>query len=81
LAYLNQIYYRIAKTQEDKMELLRLIESIRTPFLDTLIGLITRLGEETIGIVILCLVFWCISKKAAYIIGIAFFLSSRQYKV
>jgi len=58
------------------MEILRLIESIRTPFLDTLIGLITRLGEETIGIVIMCLVFWCISKKIAYVIGVSFFLSS-----
>jgi len=58
------------------LEILRLIESIRSPFLDTVLGLITRLGEETIGIVILCLVFWCISKRAAYVIGVAFFLSS-----
>jgi len=58
------------------MELLRMIEGIRTPFLDTLIGLITRLGEETIGIVILCLIFWCICKKCGYIMGVAFFLSS-----
>jgi undecaprenyl-diphosphatase len=58
------------------MELLKLIEGIRTPFLDTVVGLITRLGEETIGIVILCLVFWCLSKRIAYVIGIAFFLSS-----
>ena len=58
------------------MELLRSIEEIRTPFLDTLIGLITRLGEETIGIVILCFIFWCICKKSGYIIGVAFFLSS-----
>jgi len=58
------------------MELLRLIEGIRTPFLDTLIGLVTRLGEETVGIVILCLIFWCISKRTAYIIGVSFFLSS-----
>ena len=58
------------------MELLRLIESIRTPLLDTAVGLVTRLGEETIGVFVLCVVLWCISKKAAYIIGIAFFLSS-----
>ena len=57
------------------MEILRFIESIRTPFLDTLVGLITRLGEETIGIVLLCLIFWCISKKIAYVIGVSFFLS------
>ena len=58
------------------MELLKIIESIRTPFLDTVIGLITRLGEETLGMLILCLILWCISKKTAYVIGIAFFLSS-----
>jgi len=57
------------------MELLWLIEGIRTPVLDTLIGMVTRLGEETIGIILLCLFFWCISKKTAYIIGVVFFLS------
>ena len=57
------------------MELLKLLEGIRSPFLDTVIGLITRLGEETVGIVILCLIFWCISKRAAYGIGAAFFFS------
>ena len=59
-----------------RMELLKSIAEIRTPFLDTLIGLVTRLGEETIGIVILCVFFWCISKKVAYVIGVSFFLSS-----
>ena len=57
------------------MELLRAIENIRSPFLDTVIGLVTRLGEETIGVVILCAIFWCISKRIAYVIGIAYFLS------
>ena len=57
------------------MEMLRLIEEIRSPFLDTVIGLVTRLGEETIGVVILCAIFWCISKRTGYVIGIVFFLS------
>jgi len=57
------------------MELLKMIEGIRSPFLDTLIGLITQLGEETVGVVILCAIFWCINKKFAYIIGVSFFLS------
>ncbi|MDR0464059.1 MAG: phosphatase PAP2 family protein, partial [Treponema sp.] len=57
------------------MEFLRMLESIRSPFLDTVFGLITRLGEETIAIVVLCAIFWCISKRAAYGIGIAYFLS------
>jgi len=57
------------------MEFLRMLESIRSPFLDTVFGLITRLGEETVAIVVLCAIFWCISKRVAYGIGIAYFLS------
>jgi len=57
------------------MELLRLIEGIRSPVLDSVIGLITRLGEETVAVIILCAIFWCISKRIAYGIGIAYFLS------
>ena len=57
------------------MELLRLIETIRTPFLEFAAGLVTRLGEETVAVVVLCAVFWCINKRAAYGIGVAFFFS------
>ena len=57
------------------MEFLRLLEGIRSPFLDTVIGLITQLGEETVGIIVLCAIFWCISKRMAYGIGITYFLS------
>jgi undecaprenyl-diphosphatase len=39
------------------------------------IGLITRLGEETLAIFLLCAVYWCISKKTAYVVGVAYFLS------
>ena len=58
------------------MEILRALEGIRTPFLDTTFGLITRLGEETILIVVFCIIFWCINKKMGYVIGVSFFLSS-----
>jgi len=58
------------------MELLRQIESIRTPFFDTLFGLITRLGEEMILIVLFCVLFWCVNKKWGYIMGVVFFMSS-----
>jgi len=58
------------------MELLRTLETLRTPFLDTTFGLITRLGEETILIVVFCIIYWCINKKMGYVIGITFFLSS-----
>ena len=57
------------------MELLMFLEGMRSPFLNTVIGLITRLCEETIAIIILCAIFWCICKKTAYRIGIAYLLS------
>ena len=58
------------------MEILWFLEGIRTPFLDTVFGIITSLGEEMILIVVFCLVFWCINKKTGYVIGVVFFLSS-----
>ena len=58
------------------MDLLWSLESIRTPFWNTFFGLITRLGEETILIVVFCVIFWSISKRTGYVIGISFFLSA-----
>ena len=57
------------------MELLKTLEGLRTPFLDTVFGFATRLGEETVAVVVICAIFWCINKRSAYMIGIAFFLS------
>ena len=48
------------------MELLYWFESIRTPVLDTLMSVITRLGEETVFMVIAMLVFWCVDKRRGY---------------
>lgn len=45
------------------MQLLYALQSIRTPLLDVIIGLITRLGEETILMVIGMLIIWCVDKK------------------
>ena len=39
------------------MEMLRALESVRTPFLNMLITWITRLGEEMIIIGVFCLIF------------------------
>ena len=54
------------------MDLLKLLEGIRTPFLDTLFSLVTHLGEEIIVVAILCIIFWCIDKKLAYKIGVGY---------
>ena len=57
------------------MELLRLLEGLRSPFFSAIFGLVTRLGEETVAIVVLCAIYWCINKQLAYGIGVAYFLS------
>lgn len=48
------------------MEVIKLLETIRTPFLDTFFSLITKLGEEDIFIIISLFVFWCINKKKGF---------------
>lgn len=50
------------------MGFLRFLEGIRLPFFDVLFSLITRMGEETLFIVIGIICFWCISKKHGYYI-------------
>lgn len=50
------------------MEILRLLEGIRTPFLDSLFSVVTHLGEETFFIVLGIIFFWCIDKKEGYYI-------------
>ena len=48
------------------MPVLYFFQSLRTPFLDALMQLITRFGEETIFMVVSIGVFWCVSKKEGY---------------
>ena len=50
------------------MEFLKLLENIRTPFLDNFFSLITKFGEETIFIILGIFIFWCVNKKQGYYI-------------
>lgn len=50
------------------MSFLYLLESIRSPFLDTVIQLITHLGSEMLFIVAGILMLWCMDKKQGYFI-------------
>lgn len=50
------------------MEVLRFLESIRTPFGDAFFSAVTHMGEETIFILVGLLFFWCIDKKKGYFI-------------
>ena len=56
------------------MKVLYALESIRTPWLDTVMAAITHLGEETVFMVAALFVFWCVSKRHGYyllVIGFA----------
>ena len=48
------------------MQLLYALQEIRSPALDAVLQLITRLGEETVFMVVAIVVFWCVSKKGGY---------------
>jgi len=48
------------------MGLLYWLEDLRTPWLDTCMSLVTRLGEETIFMAVAVIVFWCVSKHCGY---------------
>jgi len=48
------------------MELLYWFASIRTPVLDTIMSLVTHLGEETFFMVAALYVFWCVDKRRGY---------------
>lgn len=45
------------------MKLLHFFESIRFPVLDELMLLITRLGEETVFILVGLVLYWCVNKR------------------
>lgn len=48
------------------MEILRLLESIRTPFLDTVMAFLTELGGETLFLGVGLLLLWCMNKRNGY---------------
>lgn len=55
------------------MEILYALEGIRTPFLDTVMSLVTHLGEELVFMVAAIVVFWCVDKyKGYYLLTIGF---------
>ncbi len=48
------------------MDFLYLLEQIRVPWLDTIMLTITRLGEETVFLVVALIMFWCVEKRHGY---------------
>lgn len=58
------------------MEFLKLLEAIRTPFLDTVFQFFTFFGEETIFMIVAMGFFWCIDKKTGYLLLYVSFLGN-----
>ncbi|NLI91252.1 MAG: phosphatase PAP2 family protein [Peptococcaceae bacterium] len=57
------------------LEMLKGIQAVRNPFFDQLFVGITILGEEYFAIGVVCLILWCVNKKAGYRIGFAYISS------
>lgn len=57
------------------MDVLYWFESIRSPFLTGLMSAVTWLGHEILPIVVVCIFYWCVSKKTAYKMAFSFFFS------
>lgn len=58
------------------MQFLYFLEDLRTPFLDSVMQLITELGSETIFLATVLLLFWCIDKQKAYLLMAVGFLGT-----
>lgn len=63
------------------MTILRLLENIRTPFGEQFFQLLTYFGEELLVIVVICSLYWCFNKKAAYRIGLIYFTAGLSVQV
>lgn len=48
------------------MTVLYWLEGLRNPVLDALFSLITRLGEETVFLLLAVTIFWCVDKRRGY---------------
>ena len=57
------------------MDFLWFLENLRTPAADQIMQFITYLGEETAVILVLCLLYWCVSKELALKISFSYFLA------
>ena len=52
-----------------QLELIKAIQAIKTPFLDSVFQLVTMLGEETIYLIICAIIAWSINKQLGYKLG------------
>jgi membrane-associated phospholipid phosphatase len=58
------------------MDIIQFLQTFSNPFLDKFFELITILGEESIYIIFLGIIFWCFDKKFGYKLAFIFLFSS-----
>ena len=58
------------------MKILYALESLRTPFFDTILGAVTYLGDETFFMLVAITVYWCVNKKWGYYLLITCYFST-----
>ncbi len=58
------------------MGFLRVLETIRTPFLNAVFQLVTVLGEEPVFMVLAMIIFWCVNKRHGYFLLYISFLGA-----
>ena len=66
------------------MNFLYWLEGLRTPILDTLMSLITHLGDETVFLVLALFLLWCVDKRRGYlflIIGFVGIITNQLLKL
>lgn len=57
------------------MEFLKLLETLRTPFLDSLFQFITLWGQEVLVLGVLCFIYWNIDKQIGYQLAFAYYFA------
>jgi len=46
-----------------QIEIIKVIQSIKSPFLDVFFQMVTMTGEEYFYIIAAAIIFWCVNKK------------------
>ncbi|MBZ9633949.1 phosphatase PAP2 family protein [Clostridium sp. FP1] len=59
-----------------QIEIIKFIQSIKSPFLDVFFQIVTMTGEEYFYIIAAATIFWCVNKKFGYKLGFALLTST-----
>lgn len=55
------------------MSFLWMLEGLRTPLLNQIMQWITDCGQGLITLLVICILYWCVDKRFAYLLGLTYF--------